>query len=105
MGVYISAEGVTDLLRDIDLKEPIVGLLDKYFSHNRLGVFIKALKFAAENNMGLIEAAEVIVPDPMDLNKGTVCYSNLLNCDPEGAFLYQDEAMKQLVEVMKDKKP
>lgn len=60
-----------------------------------LPVFIKALQYAKENNLGLLEASEVVEPNPLDLNNSE-SYSNLLNCDTEGALIYEKIALKQL---------
>ena len=63
-----------------------------------------AVKFSVEKGYGLLEATDVIIPNPIDLNDSE-CYSNLFNCDPEGAFIYADTAAQQLSEAMKlDKK-
>lgn len=72
--------------------------LDTFFSHNRIEVFLKALESAKEMNAGLLEATEVIEPNPMDLNQ-SVCYSNLFNCNPQGALLYQEAVMEQFKEI------
>ena len=62
--------------------------------------FLSAVKFSVENGYGLLEATDVIVPNPLDLNSSE-CYSNLFNCDPEGAFIYADTAVQQISEAMK----
>lgn len=99
-GVYIPNNKVVDLLNDYEKKPEIRKELDNLFSHNRIKVFLKALNFAKENGLGLLEATEVIEPNPMDLNNSS-CYSNLYNCDPEGAMLYQQAAMEQIAEIEK----
>jgi hypothetical protein len=99
-GVYISKDKVTELLNDYENNPELRKELDDLFSHNRISVFKKALKFAQENELGLLEATEVIEPNPMDLNNSS-CYSNLFNCDPEGAMLYQQAAMEQIAEIEK----
>lgn len=99
-GVYIPKDQVTELLNDYENNSELRKELDDLFSHNRIGVFKKALKFAQENGLGLLEATEVIEPNPMDLNNST-CYSNLFNCDPEGAMLYQQAALEQIAEIEK----
>ena len=65
---------------------------------------MSAVKFSVEGVYGLFEATDVIVPNPLDLNSSE-CYSNLFNCDPEGALIYADTAAQQRSEARKrDKK-
>lgn len=97
-GVYISAGQVEKLLTDYKENEDIRIKLDNFYSHKRINVFLKALECAKENNAGLLEATEVIEPQPLDLNK-SICYSNLFNCDKEGALLYREAAMEQIREI------
>lgn len=67
-------------------------------SHGRLEIFWKAVDIAIENNLGLVEASEVIEPDPFILNSST-SFSNLYNCDPDGVLLYA--AVEALAEAIK----
>jgi len=97
-GVYIPAEKVEKLLTDYKEDEGIRTKLDNFYSHKRINVFLKALECAKYNGAGLLEATEVIEPQPLDLNK-TTCYSNLFNCDKEGALLYREAAMEQIREI------
>jgi hypothetical protein len=60
---------------------------------------LKALGVAKELGTGLLEATEVIEPDPMNLN-ASLCYSNLFHCDTEGPLLYADIAMRQIAEAI-----
>lgn len=69
----------------------------------RLGRLLKALRDAAENGAGLLEATDVVEVEPLDLKK-TTSYSDLNQCDPEGAFIYQKVARAQISEFMKSKK-
>lgn len=97
-GVYIPADKVIKLIDEYHKTGPVKTDLDDFFSHKRIGVFLKALEYAKENNCGLLEATEVIEPNPLDLNKST-CYSNLFNCDTEGPLLYQEAALAQLADL------
>lgn len=97
-GVYIPKEKVTQLLNDYKNDAEVKAALDELFSHNRIAVFLKALAYADEKGLGLLEATEVVEPNPLDLNS-SACYSNLFNCDPEGAHLYQETAMAQFAEI------
>ena len=63
-----------------------------------MAIFLKALRYASSKQLGLLEATEVVEPNPLDLD-GSSCYSNLLNCDPAGAFLYREAALAQLAEI------
>jgi len=94
-GVYLSYNGLKKLRSDYDLNPKVKQEIDKIFSHDRLRVFWAAVDYAIDNKLGLIEATEVIEPNPFDLDKST-SYSNLSNCDPEGALLYQTAAREQL---------
>jgi len=100
-GVYIPKENVVALLCDYEHDKTINEELNRLFSHGRIKVFLKVLNFAKKNNLGILEATEVIEPDPLDLNE-SLCYSNLFNCDPEGAKLYQEAAMQQFAEMEKE---
>ncbi len=97
-GVFISAEQVEQLLNDYETDEKIRLLLDNFYSDGHISVFLKALQTAKEHNAGLLEATEVVEPNPLDLNQ-TTSYSNLYNCDPEGAYLYQKVALQQLKDI------
>ncbi|GAA4335511.1 hypothetical protein GCM10023149_43560 [Mucilaginibacter gynuensis] len=96
-GVYIPADMVVKLLHDYNTDENIKRDMDNFYSHGRIDIFMKALEYAMHSNAGILEATEVVEPNPLDLNQ-TVCYSNLLNCDIEGAILYQQAAQEQLRE-------
>lgn len=97
-GIYISAEQVKELLSDFENNEKTKEDLLNFYSHGRIDVFIEALKYSAENNLGLLEATEVVEPNPFDLNN-SVSYSNLFNCDTAGALLYREAALVQIREI------
>ncbi len=63
----------------------------------------KALTAAAELGTGLLEATEVVEPNPLHPNEST-CYSNLFHCDRDGVYLYIDMAMKQIAQAMEQNK-
>jgi len=96
-GVYISAEGVVKLLSDYRENKNIADKLNEFYTHN-IVVFLKALEDAKKLGTGLLEATEVVEPNPLDLNR-TSCYSNLMNCDTEGALLYAEVAARQIREI------
>ena len=85
--------------QDYNADENIKQKVDDFYAQN-LPAFLSAVKFSVENGYGLFEATDVIMPNPFDLNKSE-CYSNLFNCDPEGAFIYADTAAQQISEAMK----
>lgn len=99
-GVYIPADKVVELIEDYKTNSEINSELNSLFSHNRISIFLKALQFAADHNLGVLEATEVIEPNPMNLNN-SACYSNMFNCDPEGAILYQKQALLEIAEIEK----
>ena len=97
-GVFIPPEYVIQLLEDYHNKAEIKTELDKLFSDGRISIFIKALQFAKERGLGLLEATEVVEPQPFDLHESK-SYSDLFNCDQEGLQLYQATAFQQIKEV------
>ncbi|OOG17710.1 hypothetical protein BWD42_10330 [Sphingobacterium sp. CZ-UAM] len=97
-GVYISADQVVRLLDDYHHNLEIKSELDQLFSDGRISIFLKALNFAKERGLGLLEATEVVEPQPLDLNESK-SYSNLFNCDKEGPLLYQAVAFEQIKDI------
>lgn len=97
-GVYISAKQVSELLADLEQETETKDLFTDFFEEN-FPVFVKALKYAEEHGLGLLEATEVVEPNPLNLNE-TVSYSNLFNCDKEGAFIYEKIALEQIKEAI-----
>lgn len=93
-GIYLSPEQVKDLLADYEKDDNIYKIMNDFFEQN-ISIFIKALQNAAKKNKGLLEASEVVEPQPLDLSKSTAV-SNLANCDEEGPLLYQKIALKQI---------
>ncbi len=102
-GVFISAEQVEQLLKDYETDEKIRLALDNFYSDGHISVFLKALQSAQKHKAGLLEATEVVEPNLWDLDE-TTSYSNLYNCDPEGAYLYQKVALQQLEEIENKKR-
>lgn len=93
-GVYMSPDQVKALLADYERNTKVRQILTDFFEGN-LEVFLTALQDAKRTGSGLMEAAEVIEVEPLDLNR-TVCYSDLFLCDPKGAYIYQDVAIAQI---------
>ena len=95
-GVYLPYEQVKQLAADLEQNTEIQELFSQFFGHN-LPILRKALNHCLEEETGLLEATEVVEPNPVSLND-TSCYSNLFHCDTEGPLLYQKTALEQLQE-------
>lgn len=94
-GVFIPAIQVSQLLEDYANDPVLKADLDGFFSDGRISVFLKALEDAKQQELGLLEATEVVEPNPLNLND-SACYSNLFNCDQEGVYLFKQAAMAQM---------
>jgi len=101
-GKFIPKENITQLLDDYENNIELQEVIHTLFSNKRIAIFLKALRYAQDKGLGLLEATEVVEPNPIDLNS-SACYSNLFNCDPQGALLYQETAMEQFAEIEKEK--
>lgn len=99
-GIYIPADKVIALLTDYKSNETIKKELDNFYSDKRIEVFLTALEYCKDNGLGLLEATEVVEPNPFDMPK-SISYSNLFNCDKEGVYLYIDAAAEQIKEIEK----
>lgn len=97
-GAYINAQNVASLKARYDAGGEIKSMLDEFYAQN-LPAFLDALNFAARLKTGLLEATEVIEPNPLDLNSSS-SYSNLFNCDPQGAIIYAQTATRQIGEAI-----
>ncbi|WP_299674002.1 hypothetical protein [uncultured Tenacibaculum sp.] len=100
-GKFIPPENIELLLNDYDTNLELQAKINHLFSDERIGIFFKAMYYALDKGLGLLEATEIVEPNPMDLNN-SISYSNLFNCDPQGALLYRDTTMKQLSEIEKE---
>ncbi|MDR1163969.1 MAG: hypothetical protein LBM17_09085 [Candidatus Accumulibacter sp.] len=98
-GVYIPPEQVAPLIEDYEKDETLKAALDGVFSEGNIAVFLKALNFAKDGGFGILEATEVVEPNPLDLN-ASVSYSNLYHCDTEGPLLYSEIAARQIAEAI-----
>lgn len=94
-GVFLTPDALKTLKRDYTDKPDIRKKLDDLFSNGRLEIFWKAVDYALDHNLGLLEAAEVVEPFPFNLDQ-TKCYAILANCDLAGALLYQRAALDQV---------
>lgn len=102
-GVYLSPNQVLQILRDLEQEPKVLEDLEKHWSDGQFAVLKKALTAAAELGTGLLEATEVVEPNPLHPNEST-CYSNLFHCDRDGVYLYIDMAMKQIAQAMEQNK-
>jgi hypothetical protein len=94
-GVFIPYENILRLLNDYNNDIKIKNELEEHYSENRINVFVKAVKYSENNKLGLLEATEVVEPNPTDLNSSTG-YTNFWNCDHDGPILYQEAVEEQL---------
>ena len=93
-GAYLSHTGLQQLRIDYAGDARLWAILEDTFSHGRLGVFWQAVDYALDHEMGLLEAADVIMPDPINLHN-VPCHANALNCEQEGILLYQQTIAQQ----------
>lgn len=101
-GAYLNAAGVQNLLRDYEAGGEVKSAVDEFYAQN-LPVFLNALNLARELEVGLLEATEVVEPNPIDLNSSE-SFSNLFNCDTQGALIYAEIAAQQIGEaIQRDK--
>ena len=100
-GVYLSPKQVVQLLRDLEQDPKVLEDLEGLWSNGQLAVLKKALTAAAELGAGLLEATEVVEPNPIHPN-GSTSYSNLYHCDRDGVYLYIDTASGQLADAIRN---
>lgn len=101
-GVYLSPVQVTQLLRDLEQNPEVHADLERLWCEGQLAVLKKALTAAAKLKAGLLEATEVVEPNPIHPNEST-SYSNLYHCDRDGVYLYIETAMKQLKDAIRER--
>lgn len=99
-GVYLSHENVLALLNDYVRDADVKNTLDTFYGGVGIKVFLKALNAAKELNTGLLEATEVIEPQPFDI-ENISGYTNKYNCDQDGLLYYRDVALKQIADIEK----
>ena len=87
------------LLRDLERNKKVLEDLEELWCDGQLAVLKKALTAAAELGVGLLEATEVVEPNPIAPNEST-SYSNLYHCDRDGVYLYIDMAIRQIAQAM-----
>lgn len=102
-GVYLSPDQVMQLLKDMEQDPKVCEDLERIWSNGQIAVLKKSLSAAAELGVGLLEATEVVEPNPISPNEST-SYSNLYHCDRDGVYLYMDLTMQQLAQAMEKEK-
>lgn len=98
-GVYLSPDQVMQLLKDMEQDPKVCEDLERIWSNGQIAVLKKSLSAAAELGVGLLEATEVVEPNPISPNEST-SYSNLYHCDRDGVYLYIDTVSAQLADVI-----
>jgi hypothetical protein len=96
-GVFITHDRLKQMRADYAADNDLRARLHELFSDGRLAVFWSVVDDAIGKGCGLLEASEVVEPNPMDLNAST-SMSNLLNCAPDGALLYAEAVAAQLAQ-------
>ena len=99
-GVYLSPDQVMQLLKDMEQDPKVCEDLERIWSNGQLAVLKKALTAAAELGVGLLEATEVLEPNPIRPNEST-SYSNLYHCDRDGVYLYMDTVSRQIEDAIR----
>ena len=89
------------LLRDLEQNKKVLEDLEELWCDGQLAVLKKALTAAAELGTGLLEATEVVEPDPICPNE-SISYSNLYHCDRDGVYLYIDTVSGQLTDAIRN---
>ena len=98
-GVYLSPDQVMQLLKDMEQDPKVCEDLERIWSNGQIAVLKKALSAAAELGAGLLEATEVVEPNPISPNEST-SYSNLYHSYRDGVYLYIDTVSAQLADVI-----
>ena len=96
---YLSPDQVIQLLKDMEQDPKVLDDLEGLWSNGQIAVLKKALSAAAKSGVGLLEATEVVEPNPISPNEST-SYSNLYHCDRDGVYLYIDAVSGQLADAI-----
>ena len=99
-GAYIGPEQVKALLNDYENDSEIKDIMDEHFEGRKIEVILAALKYASQNDQGLLEATKVI-DQSEELFQEPSCFSNLFNCDVLSAAVYTKNLADQFDEIYK----
>ena len=99
-GVYLSPKQVVQLLRNLEHDPKICENLYSIRNKKQIAILKKELTAAAELSVGLLEATEVVEPNPIRPNEST-SYSNLYHCDRDGVYLYMDTVSRQIEDAIR----
>ncbi len=99
-GAYMAPEQVKQLLNDYENNSEIKEIMDEQFEGKKIEVMLAALKYASQNNQGLLEATKVIEQSE-ELFQEPSCFSNLFNCDVMSAAVYTKELADHYDEIYK----
>ena len=82
-GVYLSPDQVIQLLKDMEQDPKVLEDLEGLWSNGQIAVLKKALSAAAKSGVGLLEATEVVEPNPISPNESTSYLYWVLNLTDE----------------------
>jgi len=99
-GAYIAPEQVKQLLNDYENDSEIKDIMDEQFEGKKIDVMLAALKYASENDQGLLEATKIIIQSD-ELFQEPSCFSNIFNCDVLSAAVYTKELADHYDEIYK----
>ena len=99
-GEHYTIDGIDCYLtNEPDKAYQFIIYLEGLWSNGQIAVLKKALSAAAKSGVGLLEATEVVEPNPISPNEST-SYSNLYHCDRDGVYLYIDAVSGQLADAI-----
>ena len=100
-GIYLSTDHAVQFLKDMEQDSKVLEDQEGLWSNGQIAGLKKALSAAARLKTGLLEATEVVEPNPIRPNEST-SYSNLYHCDRDGVYLYMDTVSRQLENAIRE---
>ena len=108
VGCFIGPSQLKQLRSDYEQDPQVRQVMDSVFSHGRLPIFWKAVDYAIEHQLGLLEASEIFEPNPLDIEK-SASKTTWDNLEAEGVALYvhtvQEQISQALAESSEEKQP
>lgn len=95
VGVYLSPENLRHLQADYEIRPDLRAAVDQVFGEGTRELFWQTIDAALREDRGLLEATEVIEPNPQNLEASTG-FGDLEHCRREGLQLYADIAHRQI---------